>query len=88
MTLNEARRGQVLIVGEIADGRTRDQAFRFGLSTGAEVRCEQVLPGGPVVLRRGGLLVAIGRRLCPKIAVEPTPRRSRRSPGGGLGDGR
>ncbi|HEY3314869.1 MAG TPA: FeoA family protein [Bacillota bacterium] len=75
MTLDEARRGQVLIIGGISDGRAKDQALRFGLAAGSEVRCEQALRGGPVVLSRGAMQVAIGRRLCPRIAVELAPRR-------------
>ncbi|MHB9059766.1 MAG: FeoA domain-containing protein [Bacillota bacterium] len=74
MNLSDARPGQVVRIGRFADARTRDQALRFGRAEGTEAVCEQALARGPVVLGRGALKVAIGRRLAGRIAVEVGPR--------------
>ncbi len=76
MTLSDVRRGQTIRIKEIQDPHTREQALRFGLAEGTEVRCAEVLPKGPVVLSRGALQVAIGRRLSGRIAVEVVRGRS------------
>ncbi len=81
MNLSDARPGQVVRIGRIADARTRDQALRFGLAEGTEAVCQQALARGPVVLSRGALQVAIGRRLADRITVEAVPRRRGRREG-------
>jgi len=79
--LSDARPGQRLRIKGIADDRARDQALRFGLAEGAEAVCEWVIPGGPVVLGRDTLRLAIGRRLADLITVEAISRDRRRRGG-------
>lgn len=75
MYLSDARPGQVVRIGRISDARARDQALRFGLSEGSTAICEQALTGGPIVLSRGALRVAIGRRLASRVNIQVIPRR-------------
>ncbi|TLM98315.1 ferrous iron transport protein A, partial [bacterium] len=53
-----------------ADSMVRAQAIRFGISEGEVVRCEQVVPAGPVVLKKNNQEIALGRGLASKIRVE------------------
>lgn len=72
MTLDKARRGQIISIISLPD-MVRAQAIRFGLTEGTQAVCEEVLPGGPVILRKNRQEIAIGRRLAEKIAVEVLP---------------
>jgi len=70
MTLDKAKRGQNLRISSIPSEYVRAQAIRFGISEGALVVCEQVIPAGPVVVRRNKQEIAIGRGLARDIQVE------------------
>ena len=70
MYLNNCRRGQIIKILSIADSIMRAQAIRFGISEGEVVRCEEVLPAGPVVLKKNNQEIAVGRGLASKIRVE------------------
>jgi len=54
----------------VGDGALRAQAIRLGVGAGAEVTVWGRLPGGPVILNRGGQKVAVGQRLAQQIWVE------------------
>lgn len=71
MTLDKARRGQKLKIVYLPDDLTRAQALRFGISEGAVVTCQVVVPAGPVVIARNRQEIAIGRNLARLIGVEP-----------------
>jgi len=71
VTLDEARPGQAFTVLSIADEMARLQAIRFGIAEGARAVCETVLPGGPVVVRKGKQEMALGRSLAHRIQVQP-----------------
>lgn len=71
MTLDQARPGQFLTIKTITDDFARLQAIRFGIAEGARAICQTVLPGGPVVIRKGLQELALGRNLCSRIKVEP-----------------
>ena len=70
MTLDKAKKGQNLKITSIPSEVIRAQAIRFGISEGAVVICEQVIPAGPVIIRRNKQEIAIGRGLARDIQVE------------------
>lgn len=71
MTLDQATPGQTVIIGAIPDEPVRLQAIRFGIAEGVRAYCEAVLPGGPIVLRKGKQEMALGRNLAQRIQVSP-----------------
>lgn len=71
MTLDQAKRGQRLLIARILGDDVRAQAIRFGIAEGAEVHCAEKLPAGPVVICKGKQEIAIGRRLAENIQVRP-----------------
>lgn len=68
-TLAAARPGERVVIETIDCPQARAQALRFGIGEGATVRCQTVLPGGPVVVACGRQEIAIGRRLARRIRV-------------------
>lgn len=70
MTLDKTKRGQMIRILSISSELVRAQAIRFGISEGTEVVCEEVLPKGPVVLRKNKQEIAIGRSIASDIKVE------------------
>lgn len=71
MTLDKARKGQVIKITGIPNELIRVQAIRFGISEGAVVTCREIVPAGPVVVARNKQEIAIGRSLARTISVEP-----------------
>lgn len=71
MTLEQAKKGERLIVRDIIDPEMRMKAIRFGVMKGSEVTCTEKLPNGPVVIRKGRQELAVGRRLARGIIVDP-----------------
>lgn len=69
LNLAEARKGQFLMMGSVADPAVRLLALRLGLGEGSRVRCLHKLPGGPVILALGLQKIAVGRRLARQIPV-------------------
>lgn len=69
ITLDQARKGDRLLIEAIPDSTVRVQVVRFGLAIGSLVTCQSVMPGGPVILRRGFQEIAIGRDLARTIQV-------------------
>ncbi len=72
MTMDGARRGQSFRIIDIPNDNIRTQAIRFGITEGAQVTCEEVIPAGPVVIRRNNQLLALGRGLARQISIELT----------------
>ncbi len=70
MTLAQARPGQLLRISQIPDPVVRAQATRFGINEGADVECFEVVPRGPIILRKRRQEIAVGRRLAEKIGIE------------------
>lgn len=70
MTLDQAIPGQEFTIKAIDDDFIRLQAIRFGIAEGARASCQAVLPGGPVVVRKGKQELAMGRKLAVRIQVE------------------
>ncbi|HEX9015417.1 MAG TPA: ferrous iron transport protein A [Chloroflexota bacterium] len=70
MTLDMVRRGDSVRILAIPDPQVRVQAIRFGIGEGADVRCAENLPAGPIVVRRGRQEIALGRTIARSISVE------------------
>lgn len=70
MTLDQTKPGQSFTIASIEDDFARLQAIRFGICEGACAVCQSVLPGGPVVVRKGKQELALGRKLACRIRVE------------------
>lgn len=70
-TLDQAKRGDKMIVTGVADDRARIHAIRFGMGEGACVQCVTRIPAGPIVLRSGRQEIAVGRELAKRITVRP-----------------
>ncbi len=70
MTLDQTRPGQSFTIASIDDDYARLQAIRFGIAEGSKAICQSVLPGGPVVVRKGKQELALGRNLASRIRVE------------------
>ncbi len=69
MTLAGAKRGQHIKIIHIPDENIRSRAIRFGIGEGSVVFCEEVLPAGPIVLRKNKQEIAIGRELANRITI-------------------
>ncbi len=70
MTLDKVKKGQKVRIISIPDPNIRAQAIRFGIAEGETVICDEVVPAGPVVLRKNRQQIAMGRRLAGTIVVE------------------
>jgi Fe2+ transport system protein FeoA len=71
LTLEQAKTGDTLLITRITDPETATNAMRLGISEGETLRVASKVPGGPVVIRRAGIEIALGRELCRSIEVEP-----------------
>lgn len=70
MVLADVKRGQTLKILSIPDEIVRAQAIRFGISEGAIVTCDELIPAGPVILKRNKQEIAVGHGLAKEILVE------------------
>jgi len=69
MTLDRVNRGQSFKITSIPNDLVRAQAIRFGIAEGEVVSCEEVVPAGPIVIRKNKQQIALGRRLARQISV-------------------
>ena len=70
MTLADAKDGSVLIVVDCGDDEVSVQALRFGIDSGAEIEVEKNIRGGPVIVSRNNMEIAIGREIAKNIEVK------------------
>ncbi len=70
LTLDQAQVGDRLRVAHIHDPETATMAMRLGISSGEVLELASKVPGGPLVVRRGKIEIALGRALCQAIEVE------------------
>ncbi len=70
MTLDKVKRGQTFTISVIPNEGIRAQAIRFGIATGEWVTCEEVIPAGPIVIRKNRQMIALGRQLAKEINIE------------------
>ncbi|MEW6697125.1 MAG: FeoA family protein [Bacillota bacterium] len=69
MTLDRVKRGQYFKIDSIPNETVRAQAIRFGIAEGEWLTCEEVVPAGPIVIRKNRQQIALGRQLAREIAV-------------------
>lgn len=70
MTLSEGKDGQLLVVTSTDGDDITWQALRFGIGAGSRIQVQKNIPGGPVVISKNQLEIAIGRQLASRIKVE------------------
>jgi Fe2+ transport system protein FeoA len=70
MTLADAKEGDKLIVLATGDDEISVQTLRFGIDSGAEIEVQQNIRGGPVIVSRNHLEIAIGRDIAKNIEVK------------------
>lgn len=70
MTMDRVKRNQLFRILSIPDGLVRTQAIRFGIAEGEVVICEEVIPAGPVIIRKNKQRLALGRELAKRITVQ------------------
>lgn len=70
MTLDQAKRGQKIIIGNIPDEGIKIQAIRLGIYEGASVNCSGKIPFGPIIISNRMQEIAIGRNLARSISVK------------------
>lgn len=69
MTLDRVKRGQSIKIMSIPNELVRAQAIRFGIAEGEVVNCEEVVPAGPIVIRKNKQQLALGRGLARQISI-------------------
>lgn len=70
MTLADAKDGAILIVLSSGDHEVSMQALRFGIDSGAEIEVQKNISGGPVIVSRNHMEIAIGREIAKMIEVK------------------
>lgn len=69
MKLSEAKEGQNCVVIAIDGDDITMQAMRFGIDAGTKVFIQKNIKGGPVVVCKNQLEIAIGRDIATSIEV-------------------
>ena len=69
MTLNKEKRGQSFQIEHIGSTEVKAQAIRFGIGEGEWLSCEEVVPAGPIVVRKNRQVIALGRNLASQIRI-------------------
>ncbi|MEG6521874.1 FeoA family protein [Desulfotomaculum sp. 1211_IL3151] len=70
MTLDRVKRGQSFVIKNITNEFIRSQAIRFGIAEGEWLTCEEVVPAGPIVIRKNRQQIAMGRQLAKEIDID------------------
>lgn len=69
MTLSEGKDGQWFIVERTTNDDITYQALRFGIGEGSRIQVQKNIPGGPIIISKNQLEIAIGRQLANFIEV-------------------
>ena len=69
MTLAEARDGLAVVVTRTIGEEITNQAMRFGIGEGSKIHVQKNIKGGPVIISKNQLEIAIGRQLAQLIEV-------------------
>lgn len=71
MTLDQAPIGQHVKIERIQDEEIAMMAVRLGIAVGELITVASRIPGGPLVIRRDRVDIALGRELCKGIDITP-----------------
>jgi Fe2+ transport system protein FeoA len=69
LTLSDAKDGQWLTVERTTNDDITYQALRFGIGEGSRIQVQKNIPGGPIIISKNQLEIAIGRQLANFIEV-------------------
>jgi Fe2+ transport system protein FeoA len=70
MQLVEAHVGDVLVIKGSVSEEVMCQALRFGIDEGTVIKLQKKIPGGPVIISKNHLEIAIGYELASLIMVQ------------------
>ncbi|MTI71887.1 MAG: ferrous iron transport protein A [Firmicutes bacterium] len=70
MTLADVKIGDKFTILSIENKDISAQAYRLGISEGANIHCLEKIPKGPVIVKRSLQEIAIGRNLAKKIIIK------------------
>ena len=71
LLLSDVRDGETVVVINTGSDEIMVQTLRFGLDTGSIICVEKNISGGPVIVSRNQLEIAIGREIAKNILVAP-----------------
>jgi ferrous iron transport protein A len=77
-TLSDVPSAERVTLTDVPDDEARARLLRLGFLDG-EVECRRRIRNGPVVLRRRGTEIALGRDLAREIGVDRLDRDGRRA---------
>jgi Fe2+ transport system protein FeoA len=69
VTLTEAKEGDILVVTGTRGDDVTLQALRFGINEGSVIEVHKKIPGGPVIVSKNQLEIAIGPQIAVNIEV-------------------
>jgi Fe2+ transport system protein FeoA len=69
LTLSDGKDGQWLVVERTLNDEITYQALRFGIGEGSRIQVQKNIPGGPIIISKNQLEIAIGRQLANFIEV-------------------
>ncbi len=69
-TLLSVHVGARVFIRRITDPQTALMAVRLGIAEGETLSVHRKVPGGPVIVCRGKVEIALGRDICQYIEVE------------------
>jgi Fe2+ transport system protein FeoA len=70
MTLADAKEGTTCVITATGGDDVTVQALRFGIAEGSVVNIEKNISGGPVIVSRNQMELAVGRQFALQIEVE------------------
>ncbi len=70
MTLDKAKRGQVVRIVSLPGGFMKIEAIRLGITEGTIITCKESVPAGPIIINKKSRDIAIGRGLAKNIEVD------------------
>lgn len=70
MTLISLKRGQKALVTGIDHPNLKIEALRFGIGVGQVLECVEMMPFGPIIVKKRNMEIAIGRELANVIQIE------------------
>lgn len=80
MKLADVKSGETVSILKITDPQAAVMAIRLGIFEGEHIRVAAKIPGGPLVVNKGDVEIALGREFCGGIEVAPILPTERKLP--------